>query len=122
MIYIYNQKGYTKREVRQADKAELLSVARAMNDDFEPKVRRLFNSEVAAADIAIRSGLYIGFRCPEFTWDCIRVGPENKCFCGHLLNQHERFDGKKYMLPCQECKCKRFAFIPSRPEDVGLET
>jgi hypothetical protein len=22
-------------------------------------------------------------------------------------------------LPCQHCKCKSFAFIPSRPEDVG---
>lgn len=112
-------KGYTKREIRPADKAELISVARAMNDDFEPKVRRLFNAEVNAADLAIQSGLYIGYRCPEFTWDCIRVCPEHKCFCGHLLNEHERFDGKKYMLPCHECKCKRFAFIPSRPEDVG---
>ena len=27
--------------------------------------------------------------------------------------------GKKTMLPCHQCKCKSFAFIPSRPEDVG---
>ena len=50
-------KGYTKREVKQADKAELLSVARAMNDDFEPKVRKLFSAEVQAADHAIQTGI-----------------------------------------------------------------
>lgn len=82
------------RPVRQAEKAELISVARAMNDDFAPKVQKLFNSEVQAAQSAIRTGLYIGYRCPEFTWDCIRVFSEHKCFCGHLLNEHENFDGK----------------------------
>ena len=96
-----------------------MSVARAMNDDFEPKVRRLFDAEVQAATRAIQSGLYIGYRCPEFTWDCIRVMDEHKCFCGHLLREHDKFDGKKYMLPCHSCKCRRFQFIPSRPEDVG---
>ena len=113
--------GYTKRVVKQADKAELISVARAMNgdDDFESKMRQLFNGEVQAASRAIATGLYIGYRCPEFTWDCIRVNEQHKCFCGHLLGEHERFDGKKYMLPCGSCKCKRFAFVPARPEDVG---
>jgi hypothetical protein len=48
--------GYTKREVHAAEKAELISVARAMNDDFEPKVRKLFNAEVIAAEKAIKSG------------------------------------------------------------------
>jgi hypothetical protein len=113
--------GYTKREVHAAEKAELISVARAMNDDFEPKVRKLFDAEVQAATRAIETGLYAGYRCPEFTWDCIRVYGEHKCFCGHLYREHEQFDGKKYMLPCHSCKCKRFAYIPSRPEDVGLE-
>jgi hypothetical protein len=86
-------KGYTKREIKPADKAELISVARAMNDDFEPKVRSLFSSEVQAAERAISRKLYVGFRCPEFTWDCIRVHEEHKCFCGHLLKDHEEFDG-----------------------------
>ena len=83
------------REVRQADKAELISVARAMNDDFAPKVQRLFNTEVQAAQQAIRTGLYIGYRCPEFNWDCIRVFSDHKCFCGHLLAEHTQFDGFK---------------------------
>lgn len=111
--------GYTMRPVRQAEKAELISVARAMNDDFAPKVQRLFDSEVQAAQNAIRTGLYVSYRCPEFTWDCIRVFHGHKCFCGHLLNEHQEFDGRRVTLPCQQCKCKSFAFIPSRPEDVG---
>ncbi|RNA40391.1 hypothetical protein BpHYR1_021610, partial [Brachionus plicatilis] len=115
----YAPVGYTKREIKPADKAELVSVARAMNDDFAPRVRKLFNAEAEAAEEAIRTGLYVGYRCPEFTWDCIRVNKHHKCFCGHLLDDHEKFDGKKFMLPCHQCKCKRYAFIPSRPEDVG---
>ncbi len=94
-------------------------MAKAMNDDFAPKLRKLFNAECIAAQNAIQTGLYIGYRCPEFTWDCIRINETHKCFCGHLLNQHEHFDGKKMMLKCGDCKCKRFSYIPSRPEDVG---
>ena len=94
-------------------------MAKAMNQDFEPKLRHLFNAECQAATNAIETGLYAGYRCPEFTWDCIRVNETHKCFCGHLLSDHEKFTGKQHMLPCKDCKCKRFAFIPSRPEDVG---
>lgn len=111
--------GYTKRNVVPAEKAELVSMAKAMNADFEPKLRQLFNAECQAANNAIEKGLYIGYRCPEFAWDCIRVNDSHKCFCGHLLSDHEKFDGKKHMLKCGECSCKRFAFTPSRPEDVG---
>lgn len=112
--------GYTKRAVVPAEKAELISVARAMNGpDFEPKLRQLFNAECQAANTAIETGLYIGYRCPEQQWDCIRVTESHKCFCGHLLSEHEKFDGRKHMLKCGGCKCKRFSFVPSRPEDVG---
>ena len=55
--------GYTKREVHAAEKAELISVARAMNDDFEPKVRKLFNAEVQAAENAIRTGKHLKNVC-----------------------------------------------------------
>jgi hypothetical protein len=47
------------RPVRQAEKAELISVARAMNDDFAPKVQRLFNSEVQAAQNALQTGNFL---------------------------------------------------------------
>ncbi|KAH0617281.1 hypothetical protein JD844_015316 [Phrynosoma platyrhinos] len=40
------------------------------------------------------TGLYIGWRCPEYLWDCFRVGDESKCFCGHLLRQHQVYVGK----------------------------
>lgn len=69
-------------------------MAKAMNGEaFPTKVRQLFNAECEAAENAIQTGLYIGYRCPEFTWDCIRVNLNHKCFCGHLLIEHERFDG-----------------------------
>lgn len=61
----------------------------------------------------------MSYRCPEFTWDCIRVFHGHKCFCGHLLDEHQEFDGRRVTLPCGNCKCKSFSFIPSRPEDVG---
>ena len=63
--------GYTKREIKQADKAELLSVARAMNDDFEPKVRKLFNAEVQAADRAIQTGNLIMDKKAQ--WNKIKI-------------------------------------------------
>lgn len=115
----YGPIGYTKRDIIPAKQAELVSVAKAMNADFEPKLRKLFNAECEAANNAIETGLYIGYRCPENTWDCIRVNESHKCFCGHLLSDHDKFDGKKSVLRCNECKCKQFSFIPSRPEDVG---
>ena len=40
------------------------------------------------------SGIYIGWRCPEFNHDCQRVGMSSKCFCGHLLGEHGEFTGK----------------------------
>ncbi|XP_072920029.1 protein FAM221B-like isoform X2 [Hemitrygon akajei] len=66
-------------------------------------------------------GIYIGWRCPEYNWDCIRVGVKSKCFCGHPLAEHEHFTGTSEQVPCavSGCQCQAFAFIPSRPEDVG---
>ncbi len=49
-------KGYTKREIVPAEKAEVVSMAKAMNKDFEPKVRHLFNAECQAANNAIETG------------------------------------------------------------------
>lgn len=44
--------------------------------------------------ICFSSGLYIGWRCPEYLWDCFRVGDESKCFCGHLLKLHQVYVGE----------------------------
>ena len=40
------------------------------------------------------SGIYIGWRCPEFTWDCQRVSSMSKCFCGHLLGEHAQYNSR----------------------------
>ncbi|XP_075239919.1 protein FAM221B-like isoform X2 [Convolutriloba macropyga] len=120
----YAPKGYTKRIIKPASKPELLSVARAMHEDkFGERVQELFEPEKRAALTALETGIYISWRCPDFTWDCIRLNEENMCFCGHLLNQHKKFkaDVPNTAVPCQfhGCQCKAFNFMPSRPEDVG---
>ena len=115
-------KGYTMRPIIPASKPELLPVARAMHgDDFAPRVKKLFDPEREAAIDAIQSGVYIGWRCPEFQHDCIRVCKSSKCFCGHVLSDHASYTGKSVMVPCgvTRCECKAFAFIPSRPEEAG---
>lgn len=115
-------KGYTMRPIIPATKAELLPVARAMHgDDFAPRVKKLFDPEREAAIDAIHTGVYIGWRCPEFKHDCIRVCRSSKCFCGHLLSDHTQYTGKSVMVPCAvpRCECKAFAFVPSRPEEAG---
>ncbi|XP_041464442.1 protein FAM221B-like [Lytechinus variegatus] len=119
---MYFPKGYTLRPIIPAQKAELIDVARAMNrEDFGPRVKKLFDPETVAATEAIKSGVYIGWRCPEFTWDCIRVGRLSRCFCGHLLQEHASYNGHSVRVPCKQggCHCKAFAFIPGRPEDIG---
>ena len=40
------------------------------------------------------TGIYIGWRCPEFKHDCQRVGDSGKCFCGHLLTEHASYTGE----------------------------
>ncbi|XP_077988532.1 protein FAM221B-like [Glandiceps talaboti] len=115
-------KGYTVRPVIPAEKKELISVARAMHrEEFGGRVQKLFNPETEAAVAAIKSGIYVGWRCPGYKWDCIRVGRHSRCFCGHLLSEHAPYNGRSVRVPCKEggCKCKAYSFIPGRPEDIG---
>lgn len=114
-------KGYTMRPVVPAKNYDVVSFARAMNDDFAPRVKKLFDPEREAALAATATGVYIGWRCPEFKHDCQRVGDMSKCFCGHLLGEHGSYNGNSVQVPCKQgaCKCKAFSWIPSRPEDIG---
>ncbi|XP_069778877.1 protein FAM221B-like isoform X2 [Narcine bancroftii] len=115
-------KGYTVKPIVPAKKAELISVAKAMHkEEFGTQVKELLDPEGEAALNALKTGIYIGWRCPDYKWDCIRVGIKSKCFCGHLLAEHEKFTGTSARVPCTAigCQCRAFAFIPSRPEDVG---
>ncbi|XP_041039319.1 protein FAM221B-like [Carcharodon carcharias] len=166
--------GYTVKPIVPAKKAELISVAKAMHrEEFGTRVKELFDPEKEAALDALQTGIYVGWRCPEYKWDCIRVGVKSKCFCGHFLAEHERFtdslggpfpsqgeadlcarrelkhlkltlgQGPNIILPSSGiegereipldhsgtsvrvacvvagCQCRAYAFIPSRPEDVG---
>lgn len=114
---------YTIKPVIPARTAELLDVARAMHrDQFASRVKKLFDPEREAALQAIHTSIYVGWRCLGNNFDCIRVGDNSKCFCGHQLNEHAKFTAsRKQTLEClaQSCSCKQFAFIPSRPEEIG---
>ncbi|XP_069061766.1 protein FAM221B isoform X5 [Pleurodeles waltl] len=63
------------------------------------KVREIFQAEAIAAAKAVKKGIYVGWRCPEYNWDCFRLGDESKCFCGHLLKQHQSYT---------DCRCQFF--------------
>ncbi|KAI0208424.1 hypothetical protein LSAT2_006907 [Lamellibrachia satsuma] len=114
-------KGYTLRPVQEAKNYDVISFARAMNDDFGPRVKKLFDPEREAALDAQETGIYIGWRCPEFKHDCQRINRNSKCFCGHLLKEHASYNGRSVNVPCKQfgCACKAYAWIPSRPEDIG---
>ena len=44
------------REIKPAKNYDVVSMAKAMNDDFAPKLKELFDTETAAAIEAARSG------------------------------------------------------------------
>ena len=114
------QRHYTVKPIIPARKKELISVAKAMHrEDFSPRVRKLFQRETDAAVTALEQGIYIGWRCPEFNWDCIRLDSKSRCFCDHNLENHEPYKRGKSKLKCFQCQCKSFNFIPQRPEDIG---
>ncbi|KAH3741594.1 protein FAM221B-like isoform X2 [Dreissena polymorpha] len=113
--------GYTMRKIEPAKNYDVESFARAMNPDFAPRLKKLFEPETEAAVKAQQTGIYIGWRLPEYKFDCQRVNDMSKCFCSHLLGEHAQYTGKSVRVPCVQggCKCKGFAWVPSRPEDVG---
>ncbi|CAF1923473.1 unnamed protein product [Rotaria magnacalcarata] len=113
--------GYTARQIRPAARADVVTMARAMNHDFAPKAKAMFQSEIDAAHEAIEKDLYISYRQPGKDFDCYRIGSNGKCFCGHTLSEHVKFTGKVNRLKCQaaSCTCDAFAYVPSRPDEVG---
>ncbi|XP_012576758.1 PREDICTED: protein FAM221B [Condylura cristata] len=114
------QLGYPAQPVVPATQGELVEVAKAMpREKFGAQVQYRFQWEKNTALCAIQTGLYIGWRCPHYLWDCFRIGDESKCFCGHLLKEHRIISD--ISVPCNigQCRCLMFCFIPSRPEEVG---
>ncbi|XP_003943837.2 protein FAM221B [Saimiri boliviensis] len=115
-----HQLGYTAHPVVPAKQAELVEVAKAMHKEkFGAQVNNLFQWEKDAALNAIQTGLYIGWRCPHYLWDCFRIGSESRCFCGHLLREHRIISDISVPCKVSQCRCLMFCFIPSRPEEVG---
>lgn len=63
----------------------------------------------------------ITYNNPMKKSECFRLGRHSKCFCGHELPIHnQQYFGKKANTGCQKCPCKKFAFVPSRPEECGM--
>ncbi|XP_076791205.1 protein FAM221B isoform X2 [Arvicanthis niloticus] len=112
--------GVTSRPVVPAKRAELVEKAKAVHrEQFDDQVNNLFQWEKNSALKAVQTGIYIGWRCPHYLWDCFRIGDESKCFCGHLLREHQIISDLSVPCNVSQCRCLMFCFIPSRPEEVG---
>ena len=78
--------------------------------------RKMIDEEMLAAQLAIKSGVYITWRSKRNQQDCARIGYKSRCFCGHQYSDHKM---KNRLPSCFKCKCKCFEYIPKRPEEVG---
>uniref|UniRef100_A0A8C0XMG5 Protein FAM221B n=1 Tax=Castor canadensis TaxID=51338 RepID=A0A8C0XMG5_CASCN len=108
--------GKKKKRV-PAKQAELVEVSKAMQRKrFGSQLNHLFQWEKNAILNAFQTDKW---RCPHYLWDCFQIGEESKCFCGHLLKEHQIISDT--FVPCtvSQCRCPMFCFIPSRPEEVG---
>uniref|UniRef100_A0A667I4I0 Family with sequence similarity 221 member B n=1 Tax=Lynx canadensis TaxID=61383 RepID=A0A667I4I0_LYNCA len=115
-----HQLGYAVQPEVPTQQTEKVEVAKAMHrKKFSAQANYLFQWEKNATLNAIQTGLHIGWRCPHYLWDCFQIGDESKCFCGHLLREHQIVSD--ISVPCNvgQCRCLMFCFIPSRPEEVG---
>lgn len=97
-----------------------------------------------AAQTAMATGVYVVYRNAATKQECARVGPSALCFCGHGMGAHRGPDGgrcgggskfsfgggggggKSFASPSSSpssssspCACRRFEFVPRRPEEVG---
>ena len=90
---------------------------------------KLMLAERDAATEAVRSDMYVVWRSDrDGGTDCTRVGPKSRCFCGHRLELHAGGMGPSACgghtggksSAAVPCRCTRFAFMPTRPEEVGM--
>lgn len=88
----------------------------------------MIDNEYEHAVASMESGTYVTAPLKQITYwnelkrsECSRLGKFSKCFCGHLFPQHnDSLFGKKQNTACRDCPCKRFAFVPTRPEECGM--
>lgn len=93
--------------------------------DVAPGGRAMMRREAAAATESMGSGVYIVWRTRRpavgGSDDCARVGGASRCFCGHSFSDHAALNRADPRAPlCGACRCPRFEFVPSRPEEVGM--
>ena len=97
-------------------------VEQAFNDyGAAPGGKAMMRAEMCAAEEAIASTVYITWRSEKTGADCSRVSSASRCFCGHALSEHAPVNRSNPRPPaCTLCDCKRFDFVPSRPEECGM--
>ena len=95
-----------------------------------PGGRAMMLAEIDAADYSASTGVYIVWRTMKSgessegvrkEGQCCRLGPNSRCFCGHSLAEHKSFkQGNPQAPACAKCKCRRFSYVPMRPEECGM--
>jgi hypothetical protein len=95
-----------------------------------PGGRAMVLAELEAAEASIANGVYIVWRTSKTgegsagvrkEGQCCRVGPASRCFCGHKLSEHKQVKSGNPQAPaCAMCKCRRFSYVPMRPEECGM--
>ena len=95
-----------------------------------PGGRAMILAELAAAEFSVSTGVYVVWRTMKTgessegvrkEGQCCRVGPKSRCFCGHSLAEHKQIKAGNPQAPaCAACKCRRFSYVPSRPEECGM--
>ena len=86
-----------------------------------PGAKAMMQAESRGAQRALASGVYIVWRSMKSGADCSRVASDSRCFCGHALASHKAVSKTNPQPPaCTSCTCRRFEFVPSRPEECGM--
>lgn len=86
-----------------------------------PGAKKMMEWEYQHAKEAIDSGYYVTYWSERKNMECGRIGSNSKCFCNHLFSNHnQKGFGKKIDIKCQQCPCKAYRFVPSRPEECGM--
>lgn len=88
----------------------------------------MMDNEYVHAEESIQTGIYVPRAPTQITYanpakksECTRVGKASRCFCGHLMTVHNgQYFGKKFNTACKNCPCKKFKFVPTRPEECGM--
>ena len=95
-----------------------------------PGGRAMILAELDAAETSIATGVYVVWRTNKTgesaagvqkDGQCCRLGPNSRCFCGHSLSEHKAVkQGNPQAPACTKCKCRRFNYVPMRPEECGM--